>query len=308
MAFTGRAGGRFQMRRLLNGETGAPGAGFIRIFRTGRKPDGLDPPDEAAIMTAAGRGSVLGDIVVITYSMANETSGEFSCAYELTAVDPRVWELAGEFIDGNLVVAGSVFSNVGFGAGISNSALENILAWDSPTDTVPELNPGQEFRGAYMGFVVNPDSAATPQNPTQEILLVGDETDHLFWNGETLTLSGITIEDPTILITTPEPPGTDAWTAGTMYVAGTVVSYEGQVYVALEDHTSTTGMFPPDLPNLWQATETVAPSVTIATVQPATRTHGDLWYDSSIGRLFLYYATDPVADPTVGTWADVTKN
>jgi len=67
-------------------------------------------------------------------------------------------------------------------------------------------------------------------------------------------------------------------------------------------------MFPPDLPNLWQATETVAPSVTIATVQPATRTHGDLWYDSSIGRLFLYYATDPVADPTIGTWADVTKN
>ena len=63
-----------------------------------------------------------------------------------------------------------------------------------------------------MGFVVNPMSADTPTNPTLEILLVGDETDHLFWNGETLTLSGITIEDPTILITTPEPPGTDAWT------------------------------------------------------------------------------------------------
>ena len=311
MAFSGRAGGRFQMRRLLNGPTGAPGAGFIRISRLGDKPDSTTPiPTEAEIMAAAGRESVLGDIAVITYAGAN-AAGEFSCAYELTAVaddGTRTWTLAGDFIDGNLVVAGSVFSNVGLGAGISNSALGNILQWDSSTDTVPELNPNQTFRGAYMGFVVNPQSTDTPTNPTQEILLVGDETDHLFWNGETLTLSGITIEDPTILITTPEPPGTDAWTAGTMYVAGTVVSYEGQVYVALEDHTSTTGMFPPDLPTLWQATETVAPSVTIATVQPATRTHGDLWYDSSIGRLFLYYATDPVADPTVGTWADVTKN
>ena len=60
--------------------------------------------------------------------------------------------------------------------------------------------------------------------------------------------------------------------------------------------------------DVWQATETVSPSVTISSIQPMTRAHGDLWYDSSIGRLFLFYATDPATDPTVGTWADVTKN
>ena len=211
MAFSGRAGGRFQVRRLLNGDTGAPGAGFIRIARMGAKPEDADPPDEPAIVMVAGRNSVLGDIVVITYAEAN-MAGEFSCAYELTAIaenGDRTWVLAGDFIDGNLVVAGSVFSNVGLGAGISNSSLLNILSWEDGDDTVPDLNPMQEFRGAYMGFVVNPMSMDTPQSPTQEILLVGDETDHLFWNGETLTLSGITIEDPTILITTPPLPVDD---------------------------------------------------------------------------------------------------
>ena len=103
MAFSGRAGGRFQVRRLLNGETGAPGAGFIRIPRLGDKPDPptnpsnpptTPAPTEAEIMTAAGRESVLGDIAVITYAGAN-SAGEFSCAFELTAVDPRVWTLAG---------------------------------------------------------------------------------------------------------------------------------------------------------------------------------------------------------------------
>ena len=307
MAFSGRAGGRFQVRRLLNGDTGAPGAGFIRISRMGAKPETADPPDEPAIVMVAGRNSVLGDIVVITYAEAN-MAGEFSCAYELTAIaenGDRTWVLAGDFIDGNLVVAGSVFSNVGLGAGISNSALLNILSWEDGNDTVPELNPMQEFRGAYMGFVVNPDSADTPQNPTQEILLVGDETDHLFWNGETLTLSGITIEDPTILITTPPLPVSDQWNAMTAYETGAIVSFNNMIYVALIDNTNVE---PGTDTTVWQPSETVSPSVTISAAQPVMRTHGDLWYDSSIGRLFLFYADDPSVDLTIGTWADVTKN
>ena len=309
MAFTGRAGGRFQMRRLLNGETGAPGAAFIRIPRLGAKPDGVTPrPDEDEIMMAVMRASVLGDIAVITYASPN-TAGEFSCAYELTAIaedGTRTWTLAEQFIDGNLVVAGSVFSNVGLAAGISVSSLDNILAWDSPTDTVPELNPMQAFRGGYIGFVNNPDSTtATPTNPTQEILLVGDETDHLFWNGETLTLSGITIEDPTILITTPPLPVSDQWNAMTAYETGAIVSFNNMIYVALIDNTNVE---PGTDTTVWQPSETVSPSVTIAAAQPVMRTHGDLWYDSSIGRLFLFYADDPAVDLTMGTWADVTKN
>lgn len=307
MAFTGTAGGRFQVRRLLDVQ-GDPGAAFIRISLPGTKPATAPDPTEADIIDAIGRGSVLGDIAVVTYATANATTGDFSCAFELTAIDAttmvRTWVLAAEFIDGNLVVAGSVFTNVGLGAGIATSALDNILAWDSPTDEIPELNPAQMFRGAYIGFVNNPDSTtATPTNPTQEILLVGDETDHLFWNGETLTLSGVTITDPTILVTTP-PPG-DLWDAAVAYTAGTIVSFNGVVYVAIVNNT---GMQPDMFPAIWEQVVTSSPQVTISTVQPTTRSHGDLWYDTSIGRLFLFYADNPDMSLTVGIWADVTKN
>ena len=77
------------------------------------------------------------------------------------------------------------------------------------------------------------------------------------------------------------------------------------IYVALIDNTNVE---PGTDQTVWQPSETVSPSVTIAAAQPVMRTHGDLWYDSSIGRLFLYYAFDPADDPLDGTWADVTKN
>ena len=286
------------------------GSGFYRIQRpnanfTGdTKPTPPNPtpaPTNDEFSATASRRPIRGDIAVVTYQNPNLLA-EFSCAFEY---DGDNWIVAAEFIDGNLIAAGSVFSRVGFGAGIPVSSLDDILDWSVDPD-FPRLAADATYNGSYLGFVNNPDDLqASAANPTQEILLVGDQNDHLFWNGETLTLSGITIEDPTILITTPEPDGTGEWDAGTTYELGDIVSFGGQVYVALQE---TTGNDPTNSPDFWQASETVAPSVTIATAQPATRTHGDLWYDSSIGRLFLYYATDPVADPTVGTWADVTKN
>ena len=75
MAFTGTASGRFQVRRLLNGETGNPGAGFWRIMRTGNKPDGTTPPPNDSVPTefsaVAGREPVDGDIAVVTYAGPN---------------------------------------------------------------------------------------------------------------------------------------------------------------------------------------------------------------------------------------------
>ena len=332
MAFTGTAGGRFQVRRLMNGETGPPGAAFIRIaIRSGAKPDGnlanlARPPLATEVNSAIGRDPVVGDIVIVTYAQPN-MDGDYSCAFELMSIleDGTLnWIIAAEFIDGNLVVAGSIFSNVGVSAGISVSALSNILMWDGATDETPELNASQPFRGAYMGFVNNPDDVdASATNPTQEILLVGDETDHLFWNGETLTLSGVTIEDPTILITPVQPPGVQAWAPATMYTEGDVVTYEGtdgmtRLYAALVTHTSVVAQPPEGNTTQWQVIETVTPAVTVSVDTPTTGTHGDLWYDTSIGRMFLFYAFDPVnansynagtMNPeTIGTWADITKN
>ena len=336
MAFTGRAGGRFQIRRLMNGETGPPGAGFFRITRTGPKPDRdamgnntAPAPTIAEFMPVANRLPVVGDIAVITYDSAN-SSGDLSCAFELSSItgtEPNLvynWIIAAEFIDGNLVVAGSVFSNVGLGAGISVSELQTILQWDSTTDRIPELNPMATFRGGYMGFATNPqDTARTAQDPSTQILLVGNENDHIFWNGETLTLSGVTIEDPNILIQPSFPPGVQAWAPATMYTEGDVVTYVGtdgmtRLYAALVTHTSVAAQPPEGNTTQWQVIETVTPAVTVSVDTPTTGTHGDLWYDTSIGRMFLFYAFDPVnansyntgtMNPeTIGTWADITKN
>ena len=157
---------------------------------------------------------------------------------------------------------------------------------------------------------------------TQEILLVGDENDHLFWNGETLTLSGVTIEDPTILVTPTAPPLND----GADVQVGDVVSAditdmttmetETRLFraIMMQEFTGPNSITPPPDATLWEdITEDIprGPVVTVSVDSPASATQGDLWYDESIGRLFLFVAQagqmDPV-DLTLGAWADVTKN
>ena len=170
----------------------------------------------------------------------------------------------------------------------------------------PDLIPGQAFSGGYMGFAENTQAGS---DVTQEILLVGDENDHLFWNGETLTLSGVTIEDPTIL-TTPTAPTFQQQS----YAVGDVVSLdvggEQRIYRAIVAQTVTgAGVTPPPDAMFWEdITEDIprGPVVTVSTASPADATQGDLWYDESIGRLFLFVASG--TDLTLGTWADVTKN
>ena len=289
------------------------GAGFYRIprpnanFTGDTKPDSNTPvPSNDEFSAVASRRPIAGDIAVVTYTFPNLLR-EYSCAFEYSGTN---WITAAEFIDGNLVVAGSTFSRVGFGAGISVSELSTILEWDDATDTVPALADGQAFRGSYLGFVNNPNSpTATAENPTQEILLVGDETDHLFWDGESLTLSGVTIEDPTIL-TTPTAPTFQQQS----YAVGDVVSLdvggEQRIYRAIVAQTDTgAGVTPPPDAMFWEdITEDIprGPVVTVSTASPADATQGDLWYDESIGRLFLFVASG--TDLTLGTWADVTKN
>ena len=294
------------------------GAGFYRIMRTGSKPDPTPVPTNDEFAAVASRRPIAGDIAVVTYSTPN-AQNEFSCAFEYGTQ----WILAAEFIDGNLVVAGSVFSRVGFGAGIAVSELMTILEWDDATDTIPALVEGQAFRGSYLGFVNNPNSpTATAENPTQEILLVGDQDDHLFWDGESLTLSGVTIEDPTILVTPTAPPLND----GADVQVGDVVSAditdmttmetETRLFraIMMQEFTGPNSITPPPDATLWEdITEDIprGPVVTVSVDSPASATQGDLWYDESIGRLFLFVAQagqmDPV-DLTLGAWADVTKN
>ncbi|GII63948.1 cellulose-binding protein [Sphaerisporangium krabiense] len=48
---------------------------------------------------------------------------------------------------------------------------------------------------------------------------------------------------------TPNPGG--AWTAGTAYTTGTVVTYNGASYRCLQPHTALPGWEPPNVPALW---------------------------------------------------------
>ncbi|MFC0862048.1 lytic polysaccharide monooxygenase [Sphaerimonospora cavernae] len=54
---------------------------------------------------------------------------------------------------------------------------------------------------------------------------------------------------------TPTPPTTPggAWTAGTPYKAGDLVTYSGRTYRCVQGHTALTGWEPPNVPALWQA-------------------------------------------------------
>ena len=313
MAFTGRAGGRFQMRRVLNGETGNPGAGFWRIMRPGNKPDGTTSPpndsDPAEFLNAAGREPVDGDIAVVTYAGPNNI-GEFSCAFQYDAGVPE-WVAAGQFIDGNLVVDGAVFSTVSLAVGIPN--IDDALVW-TETSNVPAIDPAWMGSGAFMGFAdregLNPNTLADQQ----EILLVGGQEDHIFFDGENLTLSGVTIEDPVILVT-PQAPAfiPDDYAVGD--VVSVEVNGETRLYRAIVAQTDTgSGVVSPTDPNgamFWEdITDDVprGPAVTVSDAAPASATEGDLWYDETIGRLFLFVAQAGQTDITVGTWADVTKN
>jgi len=52
---------------------------------------------------------------------------------------------------------------------------------------------------------------------------------------------------------TPAPPASGTWAAGTAYGAGSVVTYNGTTYRALQSHTALPGWEPPSTPALWQA-------------------------------------------------------
>lgn len=50
----------------------------------------------------------------------------------------------------------------------------------------------------------------------------------------------------------PEPaPSAPAWTAGTKYNPGDLVTYQGQVYRCVQGHPSQAGWEPPNVPALW---------------------------------------------------------
>ena len=212
------------------------------------------------------------------------------------------------------MVDGSVFSTVSLAVGIPN--IDDALLWD-PATAVPTIDPMWAGSGAFMGFANREGTANVVDPPLpdqQEILLVGGQEDHIFFDGVNLTLSGVTIQDPEIFVT-PTAPEFEQQT----YNVGDVVSTaDGRIFRAIMQQTDTgAGIIGPEDPNgamFWEEiTDDIprGPVVTVSDAAPADATQGDLWYDETIGRLFLFVSRPDVMgniDLTMGTWADVTKN
>lgn len=173
------------------------GAGFYRIVRPNAKPNtNTDVPTDVEFFAVAARSPIQGDIAVVTYSSPN-AAGQFSCAFQY---DGSAWEVAAEFIDGNLVVSGAIFTNQSLGAGIAD--INTAINWASATATTPTVDEGGTWGGAYLGFAGNDLSAvdtSTQSNRAiqQEVFLIGDSAsaEYLFWDGSTLTINGATIQN-----------------------------------------------------------------------------------------------------------------
>ena len=331
---------------------GPRGAAFIRIDRlTTDKP--TDPiaasPTDAEVnqALAISTGPTQGDVAVINFQNG-------SCAFQFTGSG---WVPAEAFIDGNLVVAGSIFTNIGIGAGIADPNVP--LEWvdndgnDSVDAIYPTIDPVSVFSGAYLGQVsndtVNPSTMTLPANPhEQQILLVGNETEHLFWDGQSLSISGVRLEDPEIVFapvvvpatiptwdadTTyarniiviylgnlyssvvngnigniPSTPDSAAWERlgssagettiadyadGVAYAMDTVVSFGGQLYRAIQAvGTADPAPTPLQDNDYWEylGMDTQTPAIAISATPPANPINGWLWYDTTIGRLFIYVA------------------
>jgi len=83
---------------------------------------------------------------------------------------------------------------------------------------------------------------------------VGDTT-NAFYSCVDLQVSGGESPEPA-----PEPqpeptppPVSGTWASGTAYAVGSVVTYNGTTYRALQNHTALPGWEPPSTPALWQA-------------------------------------------------------
>ena len=289
------------------GSLGDPGAGFWRIPRSGAKPTGTTPaPTVSEFGNVAGRPAREGDIAAVVYDEVN-SFGVSSCGFQYNGT---AWEIAGKFVDGNLIVDGAIFSTVSVAVGIPN--INDALDWDNASDLYPQINTSWTGSGAFMGFADNDQTGSTV---TQEVLLVGDAANHLFFDGQNLTLSGVTITDPTILVT-PEMAA-DAiagWSSTATYELGALVTYtpagatDPNIYRSLI--TNNIGNLPTDT-NSWIDITTVVeqsftPTIAVTESSPPNASHGNLWYDTTLAKMFVFVAHDPDADITNGTWADST--
>lgn len=81
---------------------------------------------------------------------------------------------------------------------------------------------------------------------------IGD-TANAFYSCVDLRVGGGESPEPTPNPQPTPPPASGTWAASSAYAAGSVVTYNGTTYRALQSHTALPGWEPPSTPALWQA-------------------------------------------------------
>jgi chitin-binding protein len=81
---------------------------------------------------------------------------------------------------------------------------------------------------------------------------IGD-TANAFYSCVDLQVGGGSPSQPAPQKLDPAPPASGTWATGSAYTAGSVVTYNGTSYRALQNHTALPGWEPQSTPALWQA-------------------------------------------------------
>lgn len=126
--------------------------------------------------------------------------------------------------------------------------------------TDPEIIPGATYH------IVAYDSMGNHSQDATSPVVQPWAANHSYQAGAKVTYNGIVYEarqghtsqtgwePPNVLSLwqRPTPEGTTEWTANTLYVTGSSVTFEGNSYQCIQGHTSQAGWEPPHVPALWQ--------------------------------------------------------
>ena len=130
----------------------------------------------------------------------------------------------------------------------TDETLADASAW-------PEYIQPTGAHDAYpLGYVLTDGGRVWRSLIAANVWRPGSQGAERLWEDVTAEVSQPPEPEPEEPETPPEPeptPSAPAWTPGTRYDTGDLVTYGGQVYRCVQGHTTQAGWEPPGVPALW---------------------------------------------------------